>query len=96
MQVLSQQIAGAIEKSSWIRRMFETGIELKAKFGADNVYDFSLGNPDLPPPPAVPEALIEIAGPSTSRLPWATCPMAAIPMCAPSWLRNWPRSRSVN
>jgi aspartate aminotransferase len=62
MQVLSQQIAGAIEKSSWIRRMFETGIELKGKFGADNVYDFSLGNPDLPPPAAVAEALIEIAG----------------------------------
>ncbi len=32
--------------------MFETGNELKQKFGADNVYDFSLGNPDAPPPEA--------------------------------------------
>jgi aspartate aminotransferase len=62
MQVLSQQIAGAIQKSSWIRRMFEAGIELKRKFGAENVYDFSLGNPDLPPPAAVAEALADLSG----------------------------------
>jgi aspartate aminotransferase len=61
MQVLSQQIAQAIQQSSWIRRMFESGIELKRKFGADNVYDFSLGNPDLPPPAAVGQALAEVA-----------------------------------
>ena len=36
--------------SSVIRKMFEEGIQLKAKFGADKVYDFSLGNPDMPPP----------------------------------------------
>jgi aspartate aminotransferase len=39
------------EKSSWIRKMFEEGTRLKAEFGAENVYDFSLGNPDVPPPP---------------------------------------------
>lgn len=33
-----------------VREMFEEGIRLKAKHGADKVYDFSLGNPDLPPP----------------------------------------------
>ncbi|MDO9582601.1 MAG: pyridoxal phosphate-dependent aminotransferase, partial [Desulfomicrobium sp.] len=43
--ILSSQIEGYLAKSSWIRRMFETGIELKKKFGAENVYDFSLGNP---------------------------------------------------
>lgn len=38
------------EKSSWIRKMFEQGAKMKAEFGADNVFDFSLGNPDAPPP----------------------------------------------
>ena len=41
--------------------MFEEGAKLKAEHGAENVCDFSLGNPDLPPPPAVREALCEIA-----------------------------------
>lgn len=38
------------EKSSWIRKMFEQGAKMKAEFGAENVFDFSLGNPDAPPP----------------------------------------------
>jgi aspartate aminotransferase len=44
-------------RSSWIRKMFEEGAKLKAEFGAENVFDFSLGNPDLPPPPAFEEHL---------------------------------------
>ncbi len=47
---VSSYINASIEKSSWIRKMFEQGSQLKAKFGAENVYDFSLGNPDLEPP----------------------------------------------
>ncbi len=47
-------IAGYIKKSmenaSWIRRMFEEGIKLKARFGEENIFDFTLGNPDLEPP----------------------------------------------
>jgi len=39
------------EKSSWIRKMFEEGAKMKAAHGADKVFDFSLGNPDAPPPP---------------------------------------------
>jgi len=39
--------------SSWIRRMFEEGARLKAEVGAENVFDFSLGNPVLEPPPEV-------------------------------------------
>ena len=49
---VSLKIRESIEKSSWIRKMFEEGARLKAEFGADNVYDFSLGNPDIDPPPA--------------------------------------------
>jgi aspartate aminotransferase len=40
-----------MEVGSWIRRMFEEGIAMKKQFGADNVYDLSLGNPVMEPPP---------------------------------------------
>ena len=51
-----------MEKSSWIRKMFEEGARLKKIHGADKVFDFSLGNPNLPPPDIVREKLIELAG----------------------------------
>ncbi|MCL1915547.1 MAG: pyridoxal phosphate-dependent aminotransferase [Desulfovibrionaceae bacterium] len=60
MSVLSEKFDGLLENSSWIRRMFEAGIELKKKHGADKVCDFSLGNPDLPPPPEVKDGLREL------------------------------------
>ncbi len=47
---ISKKIEGMITRSSWIRRMFEEGGRLKAIHGAENVFDFSLGNPNLPPP----------------------------------------------
>jgi aspartate aminotransferase len=47
---ISKKIEGFMEKSSWIRKMFEEGGRLKAEHGADNVFDFSLGNPNIPPP----------------------------------------------
>jgi aspartate aminotransferase len=48
------------EKSSWIRKMFEEGARIKAQYGAENVYDFSLGNPDAPPPKAYDRVMQEI------------------------------------
>jgi aspartate aminotransferase len=59
--VLAPQIELYLERSSWIRKMFETGAELKAAHGADAVCDFSLGNPDLAPPEAVFSTLRELA-----------------------------------
>ena len=56
---ISKKISGIIAGSSFIRKMFEEGAELKAKYGAENVYDFSLGNPNLPPPERFNEALID-------------------------------------
>ena len=61
MQLLSDEVKGFLGNSSMIRRMFEAGIELKRTYGEDNVYDFSLGNPDLPPPPEIKAAMLEIA-----------------------------------
>ena len=54
---VAKTIATQLENASWIRRMFEEGIRLKRERGADAVFDFSLGNPDLEPPPAVLDAL---------------------------------------
>lgn len=47
--------------ASVIRKMFEEGIEMKKIYGADKVYDFSLGNPDLDPPQKVVDAVKEVA-----------------------------------
>ncbi len=49
------------EKSSMIRKMFEEGARMKAQFGEDKVFDFSLGNPDVPPPPQFSKVLQQIA-----------------------------------
>ena len=58
---VSEKMKNFSEKSSWIRKMFEEGARLKAKYGQDKVFDFSLGNPDVPPPPQFREILIETA-----------------------------------
>jgi aspartate aminotransferase len=54
---IAKKIETIIEKSSWIRKMFEEGARLKAEHGAQNVFDFSLGNPNLPPPEKFNEVL---------------------------------------
>ncbi|VVS92833.1 pyridoxal phosphate-dependent aminotransferase [Desulfoluna spongiiphila] len=61
---ISTKIKGAIEKSSFIRKMFEEGARLKAEHGADKVYDFSLGNPYLAPPAEFKESLMKVAASS--------------------------------
>jgi aspartate aminotransferase len=57
---IAKKIEVTIAGSSWIRRMFEEGAELKKKYGPENVYDFSLGNPNLPPPAKFREVLLEL------------------------------------
>jgi aspartate aminotransferase len=58
---VAKRVAGQIEQSSWIRRMFEEGARLKAERGADRVFDFTLGNPEVEPPDAVLDALLRVA-----------------------------------
>jgi len=63
---IAKKIETIITKSSWIRKMFEEGTRLKALHGADKVYDFSLGNPNLPPPERFSKTLrdaVESCGP---------------------------------
>ncbi|MCQ2444136.1 MAG: pyridoxal phosphate-dependent aminotransferase [Mailhella sp.] len=59
--VISSAMEQNLSQGSMIRRMFEAGIELKKKFGADAVCDFSLGNPDLAPPAEAGTAMAELA-----------------------------------
>jgi aspartate aminotransferase len=58
---VSKTIAAQLENASWIRRMFEEGARMKRERGVDAVFDFSIGNPDVEPPPAVLDALRRVA-----------------------------------
>lgn len=60
--MISERLKKQLAAGSQIRKMFEEGNRLKAIYGADKVYDFSIGNPDLEPPHEVSDALKELAG----------------------------------
>lgn len=63
---IAKKINGFISQSSFIRKMFEEGVSLKRQFGAENVYDFSLGNPNVDPPEELCRRLVEL---TTTRIP---------------------------
>jgi len=63
---IAKKINGFIKQSSFIRKMFEEGARLKQKHGAENVFDFSLGNPNVDPPEAVKARLRELV---TAEIP---------------------------
>ncbi|HUT67781.1 MAG TPA: aminotransferase class I/II-fold pyridoxal phosphate-dependent enzyme, partial [Dehalococcoidales bacterium] len=48
---VSARVKKGMKLGSWIRRMFEEGIAMKKQHGAENVFDLSLGNPIMEPPP---------------------------------------------
>jgi len=58
---ISEKVRNALEGAAWVRRMFEQGEELKKLYGEENVYDFSLGNPNLEPPASLKKALKALA-----------------------------------
>ena len=78
MRLLSGDIEKAMGSSSFIRKMFEKGIELKKKFGEDAVFDFSLGNPDVPPPTKTKAELERLAAEAVKPLGLGYCPNAGI------------------
>lgn len=59
-RMVSKKINKNLGQSSWIRSMFEEGEKLRQKYGAENVFDFTLGNPDPEPPAVVKQALEDI------------------------------------
>jgi aspartate aminotransferase len=58
---ISKKVRTAMEDSSWVRRMFEEGEELKRQHGEENVFDFSLGNPEMEPPSSLKRELKALA-----------------------------------
>ena len=66
--MISKKISKNLGNSSWIRAMFEEGEKLRKIHGADNVFDFSLGNPDPEPPIEVKAALRELASSDEVRM----------------------------
>ncbi len=79
---ISRKMAEYMERSSWIRKMFEEGTRLKAIHGSDKVCDFSLGNPNVYPPESVHRELVNIAkecdGASHSYMPNAGYPQVRL------------------
>jgi len=58
---ISKKVKNGLKSASWIRRMFEEGEEMKQLYGEENVFDFSIGNPDLEPPASLKKALKVLA-----------------------------------
>ena len=58
--MISEKMKGMVKGSSAIRAMFEEGKKMASLYGAENVYDFSLGNPNIPAPEKVNKAICEI------------------------------------
>lgn len=83
MPILAERVSDYLQNASWIRRMFELGASLKAEYGADKVYDFSLGNPDLPAPAAVASALRDLADEAGQPFTFGYMPNGGFP-----WLRE--------
>jgi aspartate aminotransferase len=61
----SRKIVESIQRSSWIRKMFEEGDKRRKQYGAENVFDLSLGNPNLEPPARFKEVLADLIHDST-------------------------------
>ena len=75
---VSGKIAEFMERSSWIRKMFEQGALLKGQHGPENVFDFSLGNPNLEPSASVKKAILNAASDKSPGL-HAYMPNAGLP-----------------
>ena len=58
--MISKKMENMVANSSAIRAMFEEGNRLAQKYGAENVFDFSLGNPNVPAPESVKKAIIDL------------------------------------
>jgi aspartate aminotransferase len=58
--MISQKMENMVKNGSAIRAMFEEGKKMAEKYGAENVYDFSLGNPSVEPPAEIKKAIVEV------------------------------------
>ena len=58
--MISEKMKPLVNNNSVIRQMFEEGQRLAKEYGAENVFDFSLGNPNVPAPKEINEAIVDI------------------------------------
>ena len=58
--MISKKMIPLVNNNSVIRAMFEEGKVMAARYGAENVFDFSIGNPNVPAPDEVKEAILDI------------------------------------
>lgn len=66
--MISNKMEKLVKGSSTIRAMFEEGKKLSAKYGEENVFDYSLGNPNVEPPEEVKKAIIDIVNEEPQNL----------------------------
>ena len=71
--MISERMKPLVENNSAIRTMFEEGKRMAAIYGAENVYDFSLGNPNVPAPPEVKQAVLDVLAEEPSKIGRASC-----------------------
>jgi aspartate aminotransferase len=67
-KMISEKMNGLVKNSSVIRAMFEEGKKLASIYGAENVFDFSLGNPSVEPPQEIKEALLSVINEESPNL----------------------------
>ena len=96
MSPVSPGIAALMAGSSFIRKMFEKGLELKKQFGEDSVCDFSLGNPDVPPPAKTRDVLLRIADEAVKPLGLGYCPNAGIPSVREAMAKHLSRQQETD
>ena len=73
--MISKKMIPLMQNNSAIRMMFEEGKKLAAIHGQENVFDFSLGNPSVPAPEEVNQAIKDIIEEEDSLLYMGICPM---------------------
>ncbi len=66
--MISEKMNGLVKNSSVIRAMFEEGKKLASIYGAENVFDFSLGNPSVEPPVEIKDALLSVISEESPNL----------------------------
>jgi aspartate aminotransferase len=62
---IADKMVKMVEGMAMVKQMFEEGARLRAEYGPENVFDFSLGNPDVPPPPEFKKVLRELVNSET-------------------------------
>jgi aspartate aminotransferase len=92
---IAQTIQSALAGSSMIRKMFEEGMQLKKQHGADKVFDFSLGNPDIDPPPSFHNIFVQLAN-EDEKGSHGYMPNAGFPAVRRSLAKKISKEQNVN